>query len=100
MRNQVIAKVVQLRNDIDLAKKMLVHAQDIEKLEIKVRNNQGGSRENLLAALMATAKVDTQKAEIAKLEADLKAMLGAYARIKSGADASVGTGAQGLDPRY
>jgi hypothetical protein len=87
VRNQIIAKVVQLRNDIELSKKMLAHVQEIEKLENHVRDNHG-SRENLLAALMATAKVDTQKAEIAKLEADLKAMLGSYGRMKSGADAS------------
>jgi hypothetical protein len=101
VRNNVIAKVVQLRNDIELAKKMLVHAQEIEKNEKNEMHKPGGrgpASTTMTAVLMAAAKVDTQKAEVARLEADLKAMLGSYARIKSGADVSVVTGAQGLDP--
>jgi hypothetical protein len=89
VRNQVIAKVVHLRTDIELAKKMLAHAEKMEQMERRVNSSQ-------TSLLAATANVDTQKAELARLEADLKAMLGSYARIKSGADLSNVTSGQGL----
>ncbi len=92
VRQQVIAKIVGLRNDIELAQKMLRHAQEIAANEASAL-----PATTRTAVLMAAAKVDTQKAELAKLEADLKAVLGSYAQIKSGA---ISGSSQGFSSSY
>jgi hypothetical protein len=81
VRQQIIAKIVGLRNDIELAQKMLQTAQAMERFVRPPNSTKADT-------LTAVATVEKQKAEVTRLEADLKAVLGSYAQVKGGSSGS------------
>jgi hypothetical protein len=83
VRHQVVAKVVRLRSDLDLAKKMLEYSErTLRRVEQQVKNAVV-AREDLE---IATADVEKKRTELAKLEGDLQALIGSW---KTSANASV-----------
>jgi hypothetical protein len=76
VRHQVVAKIVGLRMDIENAKKTLAIAESMLKLELDARSQRS-------VVLPLQSNVEKQKAELGKLEAELKAVLGSYAQVKN-----------------
>ena len=76
VRHQVVAKIVGLRMDIETAKNVL------KLLEIMLKNERLAPS-STDSVLIAQSKVETKKAELGKLEAELKAVLGSYAQVKN-----------------
>jgi hypothetical protein len=75
VRHQVFTKVISLRNEIDAARKTLEYLEGIRKRLEGVAQSRSASQEEIQAA---QASVDTQKAKLTQLQADLDAALGRW----------------------
>jgi hypothetical protein len=75
VRHQVFTKVISLRNEIDAARKTLEYLEFIRKRAESAMQKHAASQEELQAA---QASVDTQKAKLTQLQADLDAALGKW----------------------
>jgi hypothetical protein len=75
VRHQVFTKVISLRNEIDAARKTLEYLEGIHSRAFRATQGRAASQEEIQAA---QASVDSQKAKLTQLQADLDAALGKW----------------------
>jgi len=75
IRHQVATKVISLRNEVEATRKTIDHLETFRKISEEAYKKGAGSQLDLQSA---QASVDSQKAKLTQLQADLDAALGKW----------------------